>query len=1538
MTPNNTDIFIAYAVPNEGSAERAGFSICIELNPDHKVFNSKDAAEIKAWKEGVLKFHAVLAEKLKNLQLQINNVSVPATLVAHPEEASWKGRREAIWAQFLGFQFRDGSWEIKQKKGITASTGQPEQPVIIEQTVRPVLQSTTIDVLSAGRLSAKADKTLKTLELGTLATTIKGMITPRSPEGTAAPSPEEELQRNKALKDGINNAVEAYVMSNARRQQRIVEHANNQPYYNSVKNEMERNVYTRLEYSAVAAKMAGAEHTKALKNALEFVRQQALVELLENEPEYIRTGLDELNKTPLLRRFFQTLIDVTVEMTQLPAPDVTFFVKPVINAAEGFLNTSMKTMCRRSKLLPSLVLPQISNGEIIKDNRHLEALLKIGSNVEVRSYEQESVKENAIAALAAYNKLPEGLRTASLTLDVYQKQSKLMLSTSTPQQLAAAQVAVLMLNKTQLGIARAMINRISNIATKGQSVYLIRPFSPLGENTTDGFLYMSDVVSGYAVFARKKGSGDKWVSLTAIQEKIDLRATPGKTFLPAEQGVDINVGVQSTSDGNGTANGQLYDVKNNFLFFWEGTKVGAVNPMQQHDNEKPDTTQKINTLLAAQHDVQAEITGLQVKNKRVLAIDWFPFQKRKTDPPELLLQRIPVMDGPGLKLKFGEAYEYLMAVQLPNGYVPLKQAIETASPAISALIAECKALPAADTVFKRHEHINQLQVSLASNIYQDDAGSVLKKNYPGESPTDLVIRSGTILNNDSCTRYILPPQVPGLQIYLWYKREGRLKDVQLSPDASEEWYRRYQCELENEAAFKKNLAECEDEKDCKGCRAGCARYCKGKNQGRVYSGQLQYLPDPVVTGFIIRFYGDPDRKVSLANITGDMYKDTFCAFNRKNYPQWRVWEFVLLKDRAEEAITSKVSVDSNNQRVTIRLRKGMQLYLELIPTFLKEESLFFEAPLLDDRFFESGTGNDYSNPLYSNITKLTLTHACQLPVIVPALKDTMILRNIKTYDPQKGGIKEESFKAEANINFEHLNLWRGIPMEGLLSTGELAFYGLWDDYADNSEAPHKSIQAKRNSQAPAQGFIRLDTIKFAALQSKGTLKMDPGTYGARDIFGFNHEIITFTAQPELTIPHHSDLVLKVRNTSRFSSYFLGPRELTDSEKEQFSTWSAELLLRSDGKPVVPQATDINKAPYLFNNKKSPAPVIAKIIPLKVTDIYREGLNAVRERNNRIRIYFERTGMQITGKGQRIGLVTDASTSPEKKYVNYFESINAVSQAGSDIVTVRPTAPSIDSRLSYANFSLSDEKNFDLRQEANMPNLLTFKPKYDKQQDLWYLDVDINITNQRNKEPHAVFVQLNFVHFQTYAANYNALMEDSKAGYDKDYRLSDVVQADFAMINPSRTYYNHWSLLRRSTGKAFSFAPETESLYFYGNSLQTQFFVFVQQRVNRNWYPIASTITGDVKGDAFFHSILPTGLRPDDPTREWKFNLNWKDKKGTFRIVMMEIDYFYEGEGLAHLVKVMDETGMGDRFMPTDLPGVLLRNTFIISESDDENLL
>jgi hypothetical protein len=133
--------------------------------------------------------------------------------------------------------------------------------------------------------------------------------------------------------------------------------------------------------------------------------------------------------------------------------------------------------------------------------------------------------------------------------------------------------------------------------------------------------------------------------------------------------------------------------------------------------------------------------------------------------------------------------------------------------------------------------------------------------------------------------------------------------------------------------------------------------------------------------------------------------------------------------------------------------------------------------------------------------------------------------------------------------------------------------------------------------------------------------------------------------------------------------------------------------------------------------------------------------------------------------------------------------------------------------------------------SGLIGLVNYIPLYDPQQDLWYVDVELNLNNTSGKQLHSPFVQLGLINYQPYAANYGMLSATATEAerFDKDYRLSAPVKSDFFAIRPDRKFKNPFVLFKKPKVNKFFISGAVSSLYFKKKELKSEFLLCAQKR-------------------------------------------------------------------------------------------------------------
>lgn len=1025
---------------------------------------------------------------------------------------------------------------------------------------------------------------------------------------------------------------------------------------------------------------------------------------------------------------------------------------------------------------------------------------------------------------------------------------------------------------------------------------------------------------------------------------------------------------------------------------------------------------------------QAELTALQHSTAALLGTDYYPFSTA-SDPPRWRLQRQAhrptgaAGPGPGFnlaKLKFthprrGGEYEYLALPQYLNGYAPAQAYAEQPGGPPGWLAA----LASAAVPFYRQEHLGSLVVSLAQPIYAAGTQQLLPQHL-GESHHDLVVRrrrAAHLPSNDACVRYLLPPRIPGFQTLLWDAGPLRQK-----LGASEyEWFLKSQCGVGSAQAFANNQQVGQRRHELgnaaarpQGCPAGCPRYCGGSQPDTVYNGRLNYLPDPAATGFVVRFFLDED-----GHVPAPEYPEQVCPFDtRRDYPHVRPWRLTLVKDEHPDQAAGKIDCDPAGRELTVHLRPGSQLFAQAIATYDPFESPFDPAPQLAKYYQQPAPGAKNAatapadsaaakisrlqdqlaydpvrrNPplaeaagsplagcfvdaLRANITRLSFTYACQQPTVVPGVEGVRLCRFDANPDQAAGpGRPAGAFTASVALHFEHLNVQQGHLLEKVAPTGELELFALWNDYADDSRQPSRSLDAKRTTATPAGGFVRVSALWFVASKNQAVLL---SAKSSPDHAANCRQELDFPSDPAVSVPYHTPVRFKVRNVSKFQRYFVAgnPAETPaqqEQTKELFSSWSAEVATPIQApyqQPAAPAATSTDSL-YLLNNQKPNAPQVCKIVPLVVQD---DNCALLRETCScRVSIFFKKESFMQPGHETRVAVPVRAAGSAYQAYLKPWRA-----RGGSDAVTDSPAARPHDlddeSCLPATAFVLAgdaleveyicdfDQPYYDLAggpPAAPGPGIgcISYRPLFDDAQQLWYINVHLHLVNAGGRELHTAFVQLSLMSHQPYSANYNEHYAgpggvDTPARAQHDLRFSTPTQVDFFSVLPSRQFSKPYVLFSNTADNLFGLSCDLSSLFFREmkggqKHLATQFLLAIERQTHGDtWELVASSLTTHVvrlgtkkvaeslapTPASYYHHLLPAnltalaaGFDPDTTQLECQLSLTagasqgWLLHRRHFRAAIYEVDLHDDTQDLEALQKLMRNAY--DPTTPDNTPG------------------
>ncbi|OGX85081.1 hypothetical protein BEN47_15295 [Hymenobacter lapidarius] len=1609
-------------------------SLVFELNSNHPVFKeSEDTKTTVGWWNRVIAFHAQLDSLLRppvtgaipTIELVGLAGPVPIRPVASPFSVDPESRE--LFQYFFPSEVKGSNRLVREANAAQAVVGLPDSALIVGNRFEKTVGPPTV---------------------------------PASPLRTGSPTVASVLQRFCEIQTSGLAQLPADLLN------QITAVAEQSEERNRVRNDKARKKAREI------APNAYPPESNAFTEALASVRQYraALAVVFTGKPSYVQAGLDLLGASPHLRRSLGSVVDVLVDVADAHAllgkqVVVRLQIPPTLEGdttpPESPYFVPRDTGLRFEADFDGSGVPRTWVAPHEKSNSE-EGVLRLLNNCRILHTEPEAVvraASDALATAAADARLiaaslkaisagPD-YRAAEAAFAALSRQPTAKRALFSPATLAHEAAT----NQFRAGIRRG-VSHTTNQQTKGHVLYLLSPPQPTEGPEVDAALLEPDLTTGYAVYVRKVQLPPKdapgspsvplthWYPLTEIRETLHTPKQPVRYDEVGHAGISFGQGV-AIPDPQRTNPAQLTTLADQFLFTYDGTNLAIRHPMRHFDAPMPppgdprvvreDQQQasayhqqlavdmdlaQVSALDEETDTTPGELTAIYENTAAAFGIDYFPFT-RATTTPKYLVRRIghkpvragEVNDAEEVKLRFTgshQGYEYLALVQYGNGYVPAAARVR-AAPKDNAL----QRFASPVTPFYRQEHLGELIVSLAATIYTP-TGNQLLPHRLGESHQQLVVRSselGARLNNAHCERYLLPPRLPQYQTLLWSAPKWR----QMLGSEQHRWFLKYQCEVGSEEQFADNQKICKERSKSRsddlpvlGCKAGCKRYCGGIKQPTVYSGHLNYLPDPLANGFQIKFYLDEEGLLTASELE---YPLQLCAFDLADYPAVRPWRLVLTKDQRPDEIDCKIVSDSRQRVLTVRVRPGSQLFAQATATYEPSESpfdpdLFQPARLTTQehkvalvealggelRPLQREGQSYFADPHQALSTPLAFTHACQKPIVQPQVQHVALRR----YDPiittpptaraaallplapdPAPARLPGAFTALVNLHYEHLNIQQGRHLPEVAPTGELELFALWNDYSGGGALPTRSIERKRQSvstKTPTGGFLRIGTIDFAGGVTTPELvtNAESGDYQR-----LCWQLLKFASDPAIDIPHHTDMVLRVRNASKFRRYF-SAGEPTEDEKNTFGTWSAEYRLSEHGQWGHATGLQIYEASFLANNAKPAQPRINKILPVYIEDTDSRGLQ--RDTNGwRARIVIEKPD-KVTGHGARIAIPVRATESAYAKYLG-----NWTAQAGSDSVTdafldprarIRlPTDSANDSQLPAYSFCIDAQDlepeylntfapYFDVAEEGpevGRVGVISYLPQFDSAQALWYIDVQFNLRNRAGSELHNALVRLSLMAHQPLSANYNEQFQptplhfiDSADRFAHDLRFSVPTQVDFFSILPSRTFRNPYVLFRNTHDKWFSVACSLSSLFVREREgeptrqLATQFLLAVKQNTYGDvWELLPSRLTrwqllldgraidppASLEPQAvYYHHLLPadliqldTTLRPDTIV-EAQISLETPSCLGglfyrpDLQVVVYEVDWHNEDPvGLKALEDLMFETDANGQRMYPGLP-------------------
>jgi hypothetical protein len=773
------------------------------------------------------------------------------------------------------------------------------------------------------------------------------------------------------------------------------------------------------------------------------------------------------------------------------------------------------------------------------------------------------------------------------------------------------------------------------------------------------------------------------------------------------------------------------------------------------------------------------------------------------------------------RLIFGKSYDLIIVHEYKNGWAIPFEDDNPHQINVSEFVQYTKTVCSFSTprfTFLRNEPVRPIAVFLREPLFNTERTAQIP-GKEGESLHHLVIRNqGTTITNQKTFRHLLPPQI-SFQHAFWH---GEI--FKMTPMESFNWYKKYMSS-------------------------------QGIQMPDYISADTafpNYIPDPLCNGFRIRFFLDKDlaHPAMGYNDPGKSYVEFL--FNKANYP--RVPGCLLLLEDDRENLNKVFKTSSS---ITLRLAKGEELFAE-IRTVMAEayerqlEIFGGKSPAIRD-----GLNNFITPPLM-----LQLTHATKRPIISPEITDiNAVERRINT----------SFLKFNANIHFEQLNLYKGIDgkhkyMNGSLPTGDMELYAKWEEYIDDADQIFSDHY--QPSWTPEQPVIPLNLLKYV-LETHINIndQLNEMSENLSRKLNSTNEAKNYATPITIEYDLHSTKYLEkhfiIKNKSSYSAYYPSGTDVMDFARMSEETGYTLTIL---------------------NNKKPVKPSVNRIVPLLVTNEHKRNDLIIRESfGNRFRIYLNR-GRLTSGNLERLGvLVYDNNSS----YNKHFIETDQLSTTGRD-VTADELKPIVDNRankrifLYKANLYAKDPSGLVHESTVVANDLAQFKqeyvdslgcwtylPKFNREENLWYVDIEVDIDGPESNSLHTPFFQLAFVHYQErsiYAAN----------NLEKDYRISEVEKSPFLYLLPRRKV----SLQALSDRVKIGITPDKESLLASATSHKSAFIGAVQFSNDDVVWEIAGRLDGK---ESFLKLDIATGS-----INEIEFV---RKSNQDYRVLLLELEVF-----------------------------------------------
>lgn len=870
----------------------------------------------------------------------------------------------------------------------------------------------------------------------------------------------------------------------------------------------------------------------------------------------------------------------------------------------------------------------------------------------------------------------------------------------------------------------------------------------------------------------------------------------------------------------------LLDDKNNLIpkvildeamINWSGENIGMPSVFSNQENEDNFQNNVDEGSISDSTKIVSErLSHFYVEEYKLKGVNYFSdpekiknsvFVKSNTEKKEIPLIIEYSQEGvDNKKLVLGRDYNIILTPEYKNGWAIPFEKLQTLSKennqkefSKSQLLNSYYAA-ITNFTFKRNEPVKPIEFQLQASLSDVTTG---KPTYlrQGESLDKLVIRNLSDIDDNKVyktqqqsIRHILPPAISFQQAF-WHN-----KIFEMTTEESYIWYMKYHFPAEENKLMKWNLKGedvehlniiCTIEDAIKGSTIMRSIYPK--------DCQINYLPDPLSIGFRFEFYKDKNRLIKAKKY--ERFEQLEFYFTGK-YPKINAWKLILEDINLNES--ERLSVNLSNEEVTIRLEIGDELFISARTILSADYEMQFET---------FGNYNDFTrygnNDLLTPPLEFSLIHATQRPLVRPKFGN--IIRPNKGYKEKK--IDKTIFETTITSNIEQTGIYydeTGIVryLEENIPTGNIELYAKWEEYKD--DAKHVTT----DNWTPNEPINHIDVKKFkhsdketpatfeTAIEVSKQLDTMEATLNkiASDRNDFKNYAVDLKILYDVKETKFIEKYFWIKNKSKFTSYY--PKDWGTID-ENTANEDEQKLLKNNFRYSKEFFNRLSSEAFLvriLNSKKPNAPIVADKNITLVSVIEDRNSNKTIERTasmNRLRFFFER-GRLTSGKGERIGFVLN---EPKAKYNNYLVKNDLVSIVGRDIVSdsLKPydgLFRNEDVLLTKANFVINDpydlkdfvtsKKSDDLQsfspKYVKELGLMTYLPKFDKKLNLWYLDVEMDINDDKGRELHSPFLRFSIVHYQEHSFNYNL---DTENDITKDCRVSEINKSRYVYILPSR---------------------------------------------------------------------------------------------------------------------------------------------------------